>query len=66
MSSFVVEKLINHPSVSGKKKSYRISGVLLGLYVFIYGYRYYKYDERPERGDYLVGGFLSLGWLSGL
>ena len=69
MSSFVIEKLINpSPYVKSDKKirGYRLSGVLLGLYVFLYGYRYYRYRETPDRGDYVVGGLLSLGWLGGL
>ena len=67
MSSFVIEKIINPPSLSRtKNKSYRLSSVLLGLYIFVYGYRYYKYNKKPEKGDYAVGGLMALGWLGGL
>lgn len=69
MSSFTVEKLINPPSDSlhdKKSRSYRVSSVLLGVYMFIYGYQYYKYREIPNRDDYNVGGILALGWLCGL
>ena len=69
MSSFAVEKLINLSSGSlhdKKSRSYRVSSVLLGVYMFIYGYRYYKYREIPNRNDYKVSGILWLGWLGGL
>lgn len=64
MSSLIVEKLINPRDK--KSRGYRFSSILLGVYIFIYGYRYYKYKEIPNRNDYTISGILTLGWLGGL
>lgn len=63
MSSTSITKLLDYPFLINTKK-FRWWKNLIPFYVMVFSYRYYMYNQKPDKSDLMLGLMLYIGYLS--